>query len=134
MKFLAALRMTHPFVLGHVLSAIVIGAVGGTFLELKAVFTLAALLGGNAAIGALICWAWPGLNGAWWKLWPMATLVNPLVLAGIAWSLDQWDCLVGGKTGWDCMFASVGPLAIEACLPSPLVGLATRWWQNRRAT
>ena len=123
----------HPFAVGHVLGAVVVGATVGSFLELKAVFNLAALMGGNAAIGALICWWWPGFNGAWWKLWPMATVVNPLMIAAVAWTLDQWDCLVGTKTGWDCMFAGFGPLAIEACLPSPLVGLAASWWSGYRA-
>jgi hypothetical protein len=32
----------------------------------------------------------------------------------------------------DCMFSDVGPLAMMACLPSPLIGLAARWWQRRR--
>lgn len=127
------LSSSNAFALGHVLGALVVGAIGGSFLELKAVFTLAALLAGNAAISTLICWWWPGLAASWWKLWPMATLANPLMIAGIAWSLEQWDCLVGGKTGWDCMFAGVGPLAMQACLPSPLVGLAARWWSRRRA-
>jgi hypothetical protein len=122
-----------PFVLGHVLGAATAGALGGSFLDLAAAGTFAALLAGNAAAGALLCWWWPGFDAAWWKLWPMASLANPLMVAAGGWSLDQWDCLVGGRTGWDCMFASLGPLAMLACLPSPLIGLAARWWVRRRS-
>ncbi|MBL6615723.1 MAG: hypothetical protein ISP49_14130 [Reyranella sp.] len=72
-----------------------------------------------------------GLEAAGWKLWLVATFANPLMLSGIAYSIDQYDCLVGGRTGWDCMFSDVGPLVAAACLPSPLIGLAVRWWKRR---
>jgi hypothetical protein len=120
------------FVLGHVLGAVTVGAIGGSFLDWKAVWVFAGILGGNAIISALICWAWPGFAAPWWKLWLMATLVNPLMLAGIAWSLSQWDCLVVGKTGWSCMFSDVGLFAMAACLPSPVIGLLARWGVRRR--
>jgi hypothetical protein len=29
------------------------------------------------------------------------------------------------------MFSDVGPLTVMACLPSPLIGLAVRWWKRR---
>ena len=35
-------------------------------------------------------------------------------------------------TGWNCLFTDAGPDVIEACLPSPLIGLAVRWWWRRR--
>ena len=119
------------FVWGYVLGALVTGAVAGAFFDLKAVATFSALLAGNALVSGLICWWWPGFAGAWWKLWPMATLVNPLMLASIAWSIDQWQCLIGGRTGWDCMFADVGPFVATLCLPPPLIGFAARWWRRR---
>jgi hypothetical protein len=31
------------------------------------------------------------------------------------------------------MFSDVGPLAAAVCLPSPLIGLAVRWWRQRVA-
>ncbi|MBV8191552.1 MAG: hypothetical protein JOY64_28760 [Alphaproteobacteria bacterium] len=127
------MKRLPAFVVGHVLGAMVVGAVIGSFLELKAVVNLALLLGANAAINALICWWWPGFNAAWWKLWPMATFISPLMIAAALFTVDQWDCVVGTKRGWDCLLAGFGPLAMEACLPSPLVGLAARWWVRRRS-
>jgi hypothetical protein len=61
----------------------------------------------------------------------MASIANPMMLAAVAYSIDQYDCLTGRQTGWDCMFADLGPLLAAGCLPSPLIGLAVRWWQRR---
>jgi hypothetical protein len=125
------MRRIHPFVLGHVLGAFVVGGASGATLDLKAVLVFSSLLAANAAIGSLVCWWRPGFEAAGWKLWLAATFANPLMLSGIAYSIDQYDCLVGGRTGWDCMFSDVGPLVVAACLPSPLIGLAVRWWKRR---
>jgi hypothetical protein len=125
-------RRIDPFVLGHVVGALVVGGVAGAFLDLKAVLVFSSLLAANAAIGSLVCWWRPGLEAAWWKLWPVATFANPLMVAAIAFSIDQYDCLIGERTGWNCMFADAGPEVIGACLPSPLIGLAVRWWWRRR--
>jgi hypothetical protein len=125
------MRRIHPFVLGHVVGAFVVGAVGGATLDLKAVMVFSSLLAANAAIGSLVCWWRPGFDAAGWKLWLVATFVNPLMLSAIAYSIDQYDCLVGQRTGWPCMFSDVGPLVAAACLPSPLIGLAVRWWKRR---
>ncbi|HYX03817.1 MAG TPA: hypothetical protein VE963_17120 [Reyranella sp.] len=122
----------NPFAVGHVLGAVAIGAAIGSFEDWKAVALCVVIMGGNAIVSTLICWRWPGLGAPWWRLWPMATFVNPLMVAGIAWSLDQWECLTRVRTGWDCMLAFLGPLAIEACVPPPLIGLAARWWRARR--
>ena len=126
------MRRIPAFVLGHVLGALVIGAVAGAFLDLMAVATFSGVLAANAVVSSLVCWWWPGLGARWWKLWPMATFASPLMVAALAWSLEQWDCLVAGKTGWSCMLAWLGPDVAGACLPSPLVGLAARWWNKRR--
>jgi len=56
-----------------------------------------------------------------------------LMLSAIAFAISSYDCLVGNQTGWNCMFVDAGPDVIEACLPSPLIGLAVRWWRRRRA-
>ena len=126
------MRRIDPFVLGHVVGALVVGGVAGAFLDLKAVLVLSSLLAANAAIGSLVCWWRPGFEAAWWKLWPVATFANPMMLAAIAFAISSYDCLVGNHTGWNCMFADAGPDVIEACLPSPLIGLAVRWWWRRR--
>jgi len=126
-------RRIHPFVYGHVVGAFLVGGIAGAFLDLKAMLVFSSLLAANAAIGSLVCWWRPGFEAAGWKLWLMATFANPLMLAAIAFSIDSYDCLVGARTGWNCMFTDAGPDAIKACLPSPLIGLAVRWWRRRAA-
>ena len=123
----------HPFVWGHVIGALIVGAASGSSLDMKAVLTFSGLLAANAAIGSLVCWWRPGLDAAAWKLWPMATFANPMKLAAIAFSIDQYDCLTGRASGWNCMLSDVGPLTVAACLPSPLIGLAVRWLKRRSA-
>ena len=124
---------THPFVVGHVIGAAITGAVAGAFLDWKAVASFSGVLAVNAAIGSLICWWRPGFDAPAWQLWFAATFANPLMLAAVAFSLSQYDCLIGGQTGWNCMFAEVGPQTAAACLPSPLIGLLARWCRRRRA-
>ena len=128
------MRRIHPFVLGHVVGALVVGGVVGAFLDLKAVLVFSSLLAVNAAIGSLVCWWRPGLEAAGWKLWLVATFANPLMLSAIAFSIDQYDCLTGQQSGWNCMLSDVGPLTVAACLPSPIIGLAARWLKRRTAT
>src|SRR5262249_4272455 len=124
----------HPFVVGYVVGGIATGAYIGSFEDWKAVATCAALVGGNALVSGLICWAGPGLRAPWGQLWPIAVVVIPLMGAGIALPTDEWECLTRVSTGWGCMLAFLGPLAIEACVPPPLVGLAARWlWRRRQA-
>ncbi len=127
------MRRIQPFVLGHVVGALVVGGVAGAFFDLKALLVFSTLLAANAAIGSLICWWRPGFEAAWWKLWPVATFANPMMLAAIAFSIDQYDCLTGQQSGWNCMFSDVGPLTVAACLPSPIIGLAARWLKRRTA-
>ena len=127
------MRRIHPFVYGHVIGAFLVGAVAGAFLDLKAMMIFSSLLAANAAIGSLVCWWRPGFDAAWWKLWLVATFATPMMLAGIAFSIDQYDCLIGQRTGWNCMFRGVGLDTMMACLPSPLIGLVVRWWKQRIA-
>ncbi|HTG25526.1 MAG TPA: hypothetical protein VK681_36290 [Reyranella sp.] len=125
------MRRIHPFVYGHVIGAFLVGAVAGAFLDLKAVLVFSSLLAANAAIGSLVCWWRPGFEAAWWKLWPVATFANPMMLSAIAFSINQYDCLTGQQSGWNCMLSDVGPLTVAACLPSPIIGLAARWLKRR---
>jgi hypothetical protein len=128
----STLPRIHPFVLGHLGGALLAGGIAGTFFDAVAVMTFAGILAGNALIATLLGWWWPGLNARGWKLWLVATLANPLVLAGGAWSAIQYECFTGEKSGWDCMFAEVGPFAAGMGLLPPLVGLAARWLSDRR--
>ena len=125
------MRRIHPFVYGHVIGAFLVGAVAGAFLDLKAVLVFSSLLAANAAIGSLVCWWRPGFEAAWWKLWPVATFANPMMLSAIAFSINQYDCLTSQQSGWNCMLSDVGPLTVAACLPSPIIGLAARWLKRR---
>ena len=125
------MRRIPSFVYGHVIGALIVGAVSGAFLDWQAVASFASLLAVNAVISSLVCWRWPGFEAPGWKLWLVATFANPLMLSAIAFSVDQYECLVGQRTGWNCLFSEVGPLAVAACLPSPLIGLAVRWWRRR---
>ena len=127
------MRRIHPFVYGHVIGAFLVGGVAGAFLDLKAVMMFSSLLAANAAIGSLICWWRPGFDAAWWKLWLVASFATPMMLAAIAFSIDQYDCLIGQRTGWNCMFRGVGLDTMMACLPSPLIGLVVRWWKRSSA-
>jgi hypothetical protein len=126
-------RRIPSFVYGHVLGALLIGIVGGAFLDLTAVMVFGGGLTVSAAASAFVCWWWPGFAGAGWKLWLAGTFGNPLLLVGGFFAIADWECLVGGETGWNCMFAEVGPLAVGVCLLPPLFGLALRWISTRRA-
>ena len=126
------MRRIHPFVYGHVVGAFLVGGAAGAFLDLKAVLVFSSLLAVNAVIGSLVCWWRPGFEAAGWKLWLVATIANPLMLSAIAFTISSYDCLVGTRTGWNCLFSDAGPDIIAACLPSPLIGLAARWLWRRR--
>src|SRR5216684_4014141 len=93
------MRRIHPFVYGHVIGALLTGAVAGAFLDGTAVLVFSSVLAGNAVIGSLVCWWRPGFEAAGWKLWLMATFANPLMLSAIAFSIDSYGCLVGARTG-----------------------------------
>lgn len=127
------MRRIHPFVYGHVVGALIVGAVAGAFLDWQAAVSFAGLLAANAVISSLVCWWRPGFEAAGWKLCLMAAFANPLMIAAIGFSIDQYECLIGQRTGWNCMFAEVGPLTAVLCLPSPLIGLVFRWWKRRAA-
>ena len=122
----------HPFVVGSVLGGVATGLVAGLLLGVLDVATFTGALAANAAVTALICWWRPGLDTAAWKLWLAATLANPLLLAALGWSIDQWQCLAGLRRGWDCILAGLGLLVALSCLPPPLIGLLARRLFRRR--
>lgn len=128
------MRRIPSFVYGNVGGGLITGIVGGAFLDLKAVVIFSALLAANAAIVSLICWWRPGFEAAAWKLWLMATFANPLMLVALGFTIDQYECLIGSRTGWNCMFAGIGPLVAGVCQVPPVVGLMLRWWTSRPKT
>lgn len=121
------MRALSPFVYGHVLGALLIGAVGGSFLDLRAILTFAAAMAVGAAASAVVCRWWPGYDAPGWRLWLAGALGNPLLLVALGFSIDSYDCLTGKRTGWDCMFSDIGPIVVGVCVLPPLFGLALRW-------
>ena len=121
----------HPFALGQVIGAFAIGLFTGAFLNPLAILVFCTSLAIGAAASALVCWWRPGFNAAGWKLWLVGTLANPVTLLALAYSASEYECLMGRRTGWDCMLSGIGPyIAALGCLP-PLVGLIVRWWSRR---
>ena len=122
------------FVYGHVIGALAAGMIGGGFLD----FTAAMVFGGSAAaaaaVSALVCWWWPRFDAPAWKLWLVATAANPVLIAGVAWSLFNIDCYTGELKGWNCPFSDVGWVCALGTLPSPVLGpIAHRFWNRRRS-
>ncbi len=127
------MRRVPSFVYGHVLSALLLGFVGGAFLNLTAVMIFCGVMAGGALASAVVCWLWPGFAGAGWKLWLVGVIANPLFLVAAFFAVQSYDCLVGEKTGWDCLFSEAYPQTMGICLVPPVVGLAVRWLASRRA-
>lgn len=126
------MRRLPSFVYGHVMGALITGAIGGAFLDLKAVLVFGSGLAAAAAVSALVCWRWPKFDAPAWKLWLVATLANPMMVTGLVWTVVMRDCLTGELKGWSCLFAEVGLVAAAATLPSPIIGLIVRWYWARR--
>lgn len=125
------MRAFSPFVYGHVLGALLIGAVCGSFLDVRAIFTFAIAMTVGAAASAMVCRWWPGFAAAGWRLWLTGALGNPLLLVALGFSIDSYECLLGRRTGWNCMFSDIGPLVAGVCLLPPLFGLGLRWLWGR---
>ena len=128
------MRRIPSFVYGHVLAALLIGFVAGSFLDFKAVMMFGSGTAAGAIASAFVCWLWPGFAGPGWQLWIAGAIGNPLFLAAAFFAYQDIDCLLGTKTGWGCMFASIEPTVMACCLAPPLIGLAIRRLTRRRTT
>ena len=116
-----------------VLSAALVGAAGSSLvLNLGAVVAFALGMAVGAAIAAFACSRWPGLSAPAWTPWPAAVAFNPMVLLGAGTSIANWECLVGTKTGWSCLFTELGPMLCALGLVPPTIGLIARWWAARQ--
>lgn len=121
----------HPFALGQVIAAFAVGAFTAAFFNLIAVIVFCVILTVGAGLSALICKWRPGFEAPGWKLWLMGTFSNPLTLSALVYSTSEYECLLGQRTGWDCMLVEVGPfVAGIGCVP-PIVGLVVRWRTRR---
>jgi hypothetical protein len=120
------------FILGMLGSALLIGvAPAGTVLNLQGTVLFAVVMVAGAGFAAFVCSRWPGLEAAGRKLWLTAIIANPVFLLGLGYSIDQYECLTGAVTGWDCMFTSFGLIVSGLCLVPPTIAVALRQWQKR---
>lgn len=122
----------HPFVLGHVVGAALVGAVAGPLIESRAAIIVAVSLVGGALVSSLVCRWWPGWDAAAWKLWPVAVLANPATLTALGFLVGDWQCVVGLRGGWNCLTAAVALVTAGFCLLPSVGGLLWRWRKRWR--
>jgi hypothetical protein len=122
----------HPFALGQVIGAFTVGVLAGSFLNLPAVMVLCVSLAAGAAVSAMICRWRPGFEAAGWKLWLVGAIANPVTLSALAYSTSEYECLLGTRTGWDCMLVEIGLFVAGIGSVPPIVGIVVRW-RNRRS-
>ena len=124
---LSVLRRIPAFVWGDVVSALIAGVTVGAFVDSDAlrIFPLVAV--GNVLTGLLVCWWAFGFAAAGWKLWLTASVLNPLLIFGIVWTIQDYECLFAGKTGWGCILDEVGPFIAGISLVPPLIAVICHW-------
>src|SRR5581483_8515905 len=101
------MRRIHPFIYGHVVAALIAGAVAGATLDAQAAIMGAILLAAGAMVSSAVCWWKPGFEAPPWLLVPAAILANPLMLAALAFMAVDYECLVGSRGGWNCLGVAV---------------------------
>jgi hypothetical protein len=120
----------RPFVVGHVIGAVVVGLAAGAVLGVPAAFLSAAGLTVGALVSCLICAVWPGLEAKARFLWPVAVLANPVTLIALAMVVSERRCLTDDFPGWDCMAVAVAAMIGGLGLLPPLGGLLWRRWKR----
>ena len=120
------MRPGIPFVFGQVVSALLIGAVGGALINTASIESFSIIMAVAAAASATVCRWVPGYDGPWWQLWLAGAGTNPLLLVALAFSFDAADCVVGARKGPACLFSDIGPLEVGVCLIPPLIGIGLR--------
>jgi hypothetical protein len=126
------MRRIHPFVLGHVVAALIVGAAAGATLGGQAAVMGAIMLAAGAIVSSTVCWWKPGLEASAGRLIPVAVLANPLMLLALGFLVVDADCLVGNKRGWNCLGAAIAILVAGVCLLPPFGGWLWRWWKRRK--
>jgi hypothetical protein len=119
-------RPAVPFIFGQVVSALLIGAVGGALINTASIESFSIIMAVAAAASAAVCRWWPGYDGAWWQLWLAGAGANPLLLVALSFSIDAADCVARARKGPDCLFSDIGPLVVAVCLVPPLFGIGLR--------
>jgi hypothetical protein len=115
-----------PFPIGQVVGALLIGALGGLFVNTSSILSFAIAMGVGALASVFICKIWPGWDGPGWQLWIVGALANPLLLVAVAFTSDAADCVIGKAKGPACLFGDIGPLVVGVCLLPPLIGVGVR--------
>ena len=123
----------RPFVVGHLVGAVMAGGIAGAFASPRVAFMAALVMLGGAIVSSLICQWRPGVDAAAWKLWVVAVLANPVMIAALGFMAHDWQCVVGERRGWDCIAAAMAITAACLSLLPPLGGLLWRWWKRRGA-
>lgn len=126
------LRIT-PFVMGHLISAVLVGAGAGAFLDVRASLYFALALMVGAAVSSRVCQWKPGFEAAGWKLWLVAVIANPILLASLFFMALDWECVVGLRRDLNCIAAAISISAASLCLLPPVGGIAWRGWKRYRA-
>ena len=122
----------RPFVMGHLIAAVLVGAGAGAFLAAEAMLICGMGMLAGAVVSSLVCQWKPGVEAPAWQLWPVAFLANPVFLAELVFMALDWECVVGRQRGW-CLVAAMAIIAAGRCLLPPLGGLLWRSWKRHRA-
>ncbi|NQW54803.1 MAG: hypothetical protein HQ465_26560 [Rhodospirillales bacterium] len=122
----------RPFVMGHLIAAVLVGAGAGAFLAAEAMLICGMGMLAGAVVSSLVCQWKPGVEAPAWQLWPVAVLANPVFLAALVFMALDWECVVGRQRGW-CLVAAMAIIAAGLCLLPPLGGLLWRSWKRHRA-
>ena len=93
----------RPFVMGHLVAALLVGAGAGAFLAAEAMLIGGVGMLAGAIVSSLVCQWKPGVEAPAAKLWPVAVLANPVFLAALVFMALDWDCVVGNQRGWGCL-------------------------------
>ncbi|MBM3644256.1 MAG: hypothetical protein FJX02_07940 [Alphaproteobacteria bacterium] len=118
----------HPFTWGHVGFAMVLGGVGGGWMSPEMIPWGVGVLGLGSALGNLVAWWRPGLDGAAWKLYLAATLGNPLMPIALGIIALESRC----RPGLECLLFGMALLLAGALVVPALGGLIVRWIVRRR--
>ena len=123
----------HPFVMGHLIGAVMTGAIAGAFIGPRASFIAAVTLLAGAVVSCLICQRWPGVEAPAWKLWPVAVFANPVLIASFGFMVADSECVAGTRHGLNCLVVAMAIVTAGLCLLPPVGGLLWRGWKRRRA-
>lgn len=122
-----------PFVMGHLVSAVLVGAGAGAFLDVRASLYFALALLAGAVVSSLVCQWKPGVEAPAWPLYLVALVANPILLGSLVVMALDWECVVGVRRGWNCIAAAMAIAAASLCFLPPLGGLLWRSWKRYRA-